>query len=46
MESLQSDLLPRDDGAAQLLDVQLHSFDSAVEHALREWEQTERLAAR
>jgi uncharacterized protein YbjT (DUF2867 family) len=46
MESLQSDLLPADDGAAELLDVQLHSFDAAVEHALAEWEATERLAAR
>jgi hypothetical protein len=26
--------------------VQLHSFDSAVEHALREWEEREPLAAR
>jgi uncharacterized protein YbjT (DUF2867 family) len=46
MESLQSDLLPADDGAAALFDVQLHSFDAAVEHALAEWEATERLAAR
>ncbi|HWF31664.1 MAG TPA: NAD(P)H-binding protein [Solirubrobacteraceae bacterium] len=46
MESLQSDLLPTDDGAAELFDVQLHSFDAAVEHALGEWEATERLAAR
>jgi uncharacterized protein YbjT (DUF2867 family) len=46
MESLQSDLLPADDGAAELFDVQLHSFDAAVEHALGEWEASERLAAR
>jgi uncharacterized protein YbjT (DUF2867 family) len=46
MESLQSDLLPADDHAADLLDVRLHSFDTAVEHALGEWEATERLAAR
>jgi uncharacterized protein YbjT (DUF2867 family) len=46
MESLESDLLPADDGAAELFDVQLHSFDAAVEHALAEWEATERLAAR
>ena len=38
MESLSSDLLPRDDRAAELLGVRLHSFDRAVEHALREWE--------
>ena len=46
MEGLQGDLLPTDDHAAELLDVRLHSFDAAVEHALAEWEQTERLAAR
>jgi uncharacterized protein YbjT (DUF2867 family) len=52
MESLQGDLLPGGlDGtahlrAAQLLGIDLHSFDSAVEHALREWEETEPLAAR
>jgi uncharacterized protein YbjT (DUF2867 family) len=46
MESLQSDLLPAEDGAAELLDVRLHSFDAAVEHALGDWEATERLAAR
>jgi uncharacterized protein YbjT (DUF2867 family) len=46
MESLQSDLLPADDDAADLLGVELHSFDSAVEHALSEWEGSERLAAR
>jgi uncharacterized protein YbjT (DUF2867 family) len=46
MESLEGDLLPADDHAERLLDVQLHSFDSAVEHALREWEEREPLAAR
>jgi uncharacterized protein YbjT (DUF2867 family) len=46
MESLQRDLLAADDHAAELLDVHLHSFDSAVEHALNEWEQSEPLAAR
>src|SRR4029077_16457573 len=46
MESLQGDLLPADDHAAELLNVDLHSFDSAVEHALSEWEATEPLAAR
>ena len=30
----------------ELLGVQLHSFDSAVEHALGEWEEVEPLAAR
>ncbi len=46
MESLQRDLLPADDHAAELLGVRLHSFDAAVEHALREWEQSEPLVAR
>ena len=46
MESLQGDLLMSDDHAAKLLGVELHSFDSAVEHALRMWEQSEPLAAR
>jgi uncharacterized protein YbjT (DUF2867 family) len=46
MESLDQDLLPRDSRAAALLDVRLHSLDSAIEHALAEWEATEPLAAR
>jgi uncharacterized protein YbjT (DUF2867 family) len=46
MESLESDLLPRDDRAAGLLGVRLHSFDAAVERALFEWERTEELAGR
>jgi uncharacterized protein YbjT (DUF2867 family) len=46
MESLNGDLLPSDADAAQLLGVRLHSFDSAVEHALYEWEKVEELAAR
>ena len=46
MESLQGDLLMGDDHAAELLGVELHSFDSAVEHALGVWEQSEPLAAR
>jgi hypothetical protein len=46
MESLDGDLLPRDQRAAELLGVRLHSLDAAIEHALREWERTEPLAAR
>ena len=46
MESLGTDLLPRDDRAAQLLRVRLHSLDAAIERALREWESEGRLAAR
>jgi uncharacterized protein YbjT (DUF2867 family) len=46
MESLGEDLLASDDHASELLGVRLHSLDSAIEHALREWEATEPLAAR
>jgi len=46
MESLEHDLLPRDGAAAEAFGVRLHAFDAAVERALREWEQTEELAAR
>lgn len=49
MESLQGDLLPGGESylrAAELLGVQLHSYDAAVEHALREWESVEPLTAR
>jgi uncharacterized protein YbjT (DUF2867 family) len=46
MESLDGDLLPRDDRAARLLGVRLHSLDAAIEHALGEWEAHESLAAR
>jgi uncharacterized protein YbjT (DUF2867 family) len=52
MESLAGDLLPGGGSdsdtatAAELLGVRLHSFDSAVEHALRVWEESEPLSAR
>jgi uncharacterized protein YbjT (DUF2867 family) len=46
MESLGSDLLPRDDHARKLFGVRPHRFDAAVERALREWEDAEDLAAR
>jgi uncharacterized protein YbjT (DUF2867 family) len=46
MESLGEDLLPRDNRVATLLGVKLHSLDAAIEHALREWEAAEPLAAR
>lgn len=46
MDGLTSDLLPRDDRAAALLGVRRHSFTAAVEHALREWEESEPLGAR
>jgi uncharacterized protein YbjT (DUF2867 family) len=46
MGSLEEDLLPRDDRAAALLGVRMHTLDAAIEHALREWEAVEPLAAR
>ncbi|HEY2283716.1 MAG TPA: NAD(P)H-binding protein [Solirubrobacteraceae bacterium] len=52
MESLQGDLLPGGPKgsshlrAAGMLGVDLHSFDSAVERSLREWESVEELTAR
>ena len=46
MESLDTDLLPGADQAAQVLGVRLHTLDAAIEHALAEWERDEPLAAR
>jgi uncharacterized protein YbjT (DUF2867 family) len=46
MGALTGDLLPHDDSAAKLFGVRLHSFDAAVERALRDWEAEEELAAR
>jgi uncharacterized protein YbjT (DUF2867 family) len=46
MESLDGDLIPRDDRAARILGVRLHTLDAAIEHALAEWERDEPLAAR
>jgi uncharacterized protein YbjT (DUF2867 family) len=46
MESLEHDLLPRDDTAADTFGVKLHRFDAAVERALRELETLEEVAAR
>ena len=47
MESLQYDLLPREDANARdVFGIRGHSFERAVEHALREWERTEELTAR
>jgi uncharacterized protein YbjT (DUF2867 family) len=45
MESLEYELLPRHE-AAPAFGVRLHSFDAAVERALREWERVEELSAR
>jgi uncharacterized protein YbjT (DUF2867 family) len=47
MESLESDLLPRDgDEAPRLYGVAPRSFDRALDHALAEWEKLELLGAR
>lgn len=46
MEGLTADLLPSGDGAEELLGRPPRPFDSAVEHALGEWERSEPLAAR
>jgi uncharacterized protein YbjT (DUF2867 family) len=46
MESLEHDLLPRDDGAAEAFGVRLHRFGPAVERALRDLEALEGVSAR
>jgi uncharacterized protein YbjT (DUF2867 family) len=46
MESLEHDLLPRDNTAAKAFGVKLHRFDSAVSRALRDLEALEEVAAR
>jgi hypothetical protein len=47
MESLESDVLPRDaNEAADVYGIRPRRFDRAVEHALAEWEEHEPLAAR
>jgi uncharacterized protein YbjT (DUF2867 family) len=47
MGSLEYDLLPRPDAlASDLYEIRGHGFDRSVEHALREWERSEELAAR
>jgi len=48
MEGLGHELLPRagEPGAAEVLGVRMHSFDAAVERALRDWERAEPLRAR
>jgi uncharacterized protein YbjT (DUF2867 family) len=47
MESLESDILPRDAGEApRLYGIRPRRFERAVEHALAEWESLEPLGAR
>ena len=46
MQSLQTDLLPRNDDAREIFGIRLHTFDRAVDRALRDWEREEELTAR
>jgi uncharacterized protein YbjT (DUF2867 family) len=46
MESLEYDLLPRNDEARELFGIRPRPFSRAVEHALAEWETIQPLAAR
>lgn len=46
MESLEYDLLPRNDDAPAIFGIRPRRFERAVERALAEWERTEELAAR
>jgi len=47
MESLETDLLPRDpDEAPRLYGIRPHRFDRALDRALAEWERAEPLGAR
>jgi len=46
MESLEHDLLPRNDDALRIFDLEPRGFDRSVERALGEWERHEELAAR
>ena len=46
MAGLSGDLLADDAAARELFNVRLHRLDNAISNALREWEETEPLAAR
>ena len=46
MESLEHDLLPRDEDAVTAFGLRPRRFDAAVERALRDWEREEEVAAR
>ena len=46
MQSLEHDLLPRNDDAHRIYEIKPHTFDRALDHALRDWERTEALTAR
>ncbi len=46
MESLEHDLLPRDEDAAPRFGLRPRRFEAAIERALRDWERDEEVAAR
>jgi uncharacterized protein YbjT (DUF2867 family) len=46
MQSLEHDLLPRNDDARRIYGINPHPFQRALDHALRDWERAEALAAR
>ena len=46
MQSLEHDLLLRNDDARRIYGLTPHPFDRALDHALRDWEHSETLAAR
>ena len=46
MQSLEHDLLPRNDDARRIYGLKPHPFERALDHALRDWERTRTLAAR
>ena len=46
MHSLEHDLLPRNEDAHRIYGLKPHSFERALDHALRDWERTRTLAAR
>jgi len=46
MHSLEHDLLPRNEDARRIYGLKPHSFERALDHALRDWERTRTLAAR
>jgi uncharacterized protein YbjT (DUF2867 family) len=46
MQSLEHDLLPRNDDARRIYGTRPHAFERALDHALRDWERTETLVAR
>ena len=46
MQSLEHDLLPRNDDARRIYGLKPHPFERALDHALRDWERSHTLAAR